>query len=190
LDGKLVYRDIIDFAQGSPAWLHTFAEVGTNAGLFVFAALFVWAWWHARGGPARNMAIVLVGPIAVTVVYILSEIVKTLVKEERPCRGGVATIAACPAVGDWSFPSNHSVLAAGAAGTLVLIWRALAWAVVPLAAMMAFSRVFVGVHYPHDVAAGFAFGIILAPLLALVLVGAITPLVRRLRLIPVLTPVL
>ncbi|MFD0466887.1 hypothetical protein ACFQ0B_00100 [Nonomuraea thailandensis] len=25
----------------TPAWLHTFAEVGTDAGLFLFAALFV-----------------------------------------------------------------------------------------------------------------------------------------------------
>nr|BFE84596.1 hypothetical protein GCM10020093_071970 [Planobispora longispora] len=49
----------------------------------------------------------------------------------------------------------------------------------PLAALMAFSRVFVGVHYPHDVAAGFALGVTLAPLLVLLLVGAGTPVVRR-----------
>jgi PAP2 superfamily len=93
----------------------------------------------------------------------------------------VTTIAACPPLDDWSFPSNHSVIAAGAAATLVLAWRGLAWVVFPLAAVMAFSRVFVGVHYPHDVAVGFLLGATLAPLLALLVVGAVTPAVRLVR---------
>ncbi|MEU6997346.1 phosphatase PAP2 family protein [Nonomuraea sp. NPDC046570] len=185
-----MYRDIIEFAQGTPAWVHTFFEVGTDAGLLVFAALYVLAWWRARGGPVRDMAIVLVGPVATVGAYVVSELVKIVVREERPCRGGLPTIAACPVVGDWSFPSNHAVLAAGAAGTLIVAWRALAWVVLPMAALMAFSRVFVGVHYPHDVAAGFLLGLVLAPLLALVLVGAVTPVVRRLREVRALASVL
>nr|WP_260407957.1 phosphatase PAP2 family protein [Planomonospora venezuelensis] len=158
--------------------MHAFAETGTDAGLFAFAALFVLAWWRARRRPPRDMALVLLGPVAVVLVYLFSEVVKILVREDRPCRG-LVTIAACPEAGDWSFPSNHSVIAAAAAGTLVLAWRALAPLVLPLAALMAFSRVFVGVHYPHDVAAGFLLGVALAPLLVLLLVGAGTPLVRR-----------
>ncbi|GIH92972.1 phosphatase PAP2 family protein [Planobispora siamensis] len=177
-----MYRDIVEFAQGAPAWLHAFAETGTDAGLFVFAALFVLAWWRARKGTPRDMALVLLGPAAVVAVYLTSELIKILVREERPCRGLTTTIAACPPVGDWSFPSNHAVIAAAAAGTLVLAWRALAAFVLPLAALMAFSRVFVGVHYPHDVIAGFLLGVIAAPLLVLLLTGAVTPVVRRLGL--------
>ncbi|WP_219471476.1 phosphatase PAP2 family protein [Nonomuraea rhizosphaerae] len=176
-----MYRDIVDFALTTPAWLHTLAEVGTDAGLFVFAALFLLCWWRARNAPARDLAIAIAGPAGVVCAYVLSEIVKTFVREGRPCRDGIATIAACPPPDDWSFPSNHSVIAAGAAGTLVLAWRALAWAVLPLAVLMAFSRVFVGVHYPHDVAAGFLIGLALAPLFALLLVGAVTPMVRLAR---------
>ncbi|WP_327087097.1 phosphatase PAP2 family protein [Nonomuraea sp. NBC_01738] len=175
-----MYRDIADFALTTPSWLHTFAEVGTDAGLFIFAALFVACWWRARNAPARELAIAVVGPAGVVGAYILSEIVKLLVREDRPCRG-VTTVAACPPLDDWSFPSNHAVIAAGAAGALTLAWRALAWFVIPLAAVMAFSRVFVGVHYPHDVAAGFLIGLVLAPLFALLLVGAVTPVIRVLR---------
>ncbi|GGS75658.1 hypothetical protein GCM10010156_38110 [Planobispora rosea] len=173
-----VYHDIVEFAQGTPGWLHAFAETGTDAGLFVFAALYVLAGWRARARQPRDMALVLLGPVAVTLVYLLSEVIKIVVREDRPCRG-LVTIAACPEAGDWSFPSNHAVIAAAAAGTLALAWRALAPFVLPLAALMAFSRVFVGVHYPHDVAAGFLLGVILAPLLVLLLVGAGTPVVRR-----------
>ncbi len=73
------------------------------------------------------------------------------------------------------------MIAAGAAGALILTWRSLAWVVLPLAAVMALSRVFVGVHYPHDVAAGFLIGLVLGPLYALLLVGAVTPVVRLAR---------
>jgi membrane-associated phospholipid phosphatase len=179
--GHVLYREIVDFALTTPAWLHTLAEVGTDAGLFVFAALFAACWWRARNAPARDLAIALAGPAGVVCAYVVSEVVKTFVKEGRPCRGGIATIAACPPSTDWSFPSNHSVIAGGAAGALILAWRALAWVVLPLAAVMAFSRVFVGVHYPHDVAAGLLIGVVLAPLFALLLVGAVTPMVRLAR---------
>ncbi|MGN9838471.1 phosphatase PAP2 family protein [Nonomuraea sp. H19] len=176
-----MYRDIADFALTTPAWLHTLAEVGTDAGLFVFAALFVVAALRAWRAPARDLALVIAGPAGVVVAYVVSEVVKILVREDRPCRGGIVTIADCPPPDDWSFPSNHSVIAAGAAATLVLAWRALAWVVFPLAAVMAFSRVFVGVHYPHDVAGGFLIGLALAPLFALLCVGAVTPAVRLAR---------
>ncbi|SEN16143.1 phosphatase PAP2 family protein [Nonomuraea pusilla] len=185
MDWTRVYRDIVDFALATPGWLHTFAEVGTDAGLFIFAALFVLCWWRAWNAPARDLAIAIAGPAGIVGAYLVSEIAKVFIREERPCRG-ITTIAVCPPAGDWSFPSNHSVIAAGAAATLVLAWRALAWVVLPLAALMAFSRVFVGVHYPHDVAGGFLLGLVLAPLFTLVLVGAVTPVVRlaRTRLSP------
>jgi undecaprenyl-diphosphatase len=186
MDWTHVYRDIVDFALTTPGWLHTLAEVGTDAGLFLFVALYAAAALRAWRAPARDLALVIAGPAGVVFAYVVSEVVKTIIREDRPCRGGVTTISACPPSGDWSFPSNHSVIAAGAAATLVLAWRALAWVVLPLAAVMAFSRVFVGVHYPHDVAAGFVLGLALAPLFALLLVGAVTPAVRlaRTRLSP------
>ncbi|MFC4114875.1 phosphatase PAP2 family protein [Nonomuraea zeae] len=181
-----MYYDIVDFARTTPGWLHTLAEVGTDAGLFLFVALFGVAAFRAWRAPARDLALVIAGPAGVVFAYVVSEVIKIFIREDRPCRGGVATIAACPPPDDWSFPSNHSVIAAGAAATLVLVWRALAWAVLPLAAVMAFSRVFVGVHYPHDVAVGFLLGLVLAPMFALLVVGAVTPAVRlaRTRLSP------
>ncbi|MGP3954498.1 phosphatase PAP2 family protein [Nonomuraea sp. 3N208] len=176
-----MYSDIVGFALATPYWLHTLAEAGTDAGLFVFAALFAVAALRAWRAPARDLALVIAGPAGVVFAYVVSEVIKTFVREDRPCRGGIATIADCPPPDDWSFPSNHTVIAAGAAATLVLAWRSLAWVVFPLAAAMAFSRVFVGVHYPHDVAAGFLLGLALAPLFALLVVGAVTPAVRLAR---------
>ncbi|TDB83438.1 phosphatase PAP2 family protein [Actinomadura sp. 7K534] len=187
-----LYREITEFAEGTPSWLHTVAEVGTDAGLLLFAALFVVGWWRARAGEARAMALALAAPFAVVAAYLVSEVSKTFIEEERPCRAvqGAVHIAACPAPGDWSFPSNHATIAAASAAVIVVAWRAMAPLVLPMAALMAFSRVFVGVHYPHDVAAGFVLGVVVAPLVVVALVAALRPLVESMRGFPLCGTVL
>ncbi|NDU77955.1 phosphatase PAP2 family protein [Actinomadura sp. DSM 109109] len=178
-----LYREITEFAQGTPSWVHSAADVGTDAGLLLFAVLFVVGWWRARGLDGRAMGLALAAPFAVVSAYLVSEVSKSFIQEERPCRAvaGAVHIAACPSPGDWSFPSNHATIAAASAAAIVVAWRAMAPVVLPMAALMAFSRVFVGVHYPHDVAAGFLVGVVVAPLAALVLVLAARPLVEALR---------
>ncbi|MEU8124825.1 phosphatase PAP2 family protein [Spirillospora sp. NPDC049024] len=178
-----LYREITEFAQGTPSWVHSAADVGTDAGLLLFAVLFVAGWVRARGMDARAMGLALAAPFAMVSAYLVSEVSKSFIQEERPCRAvaGAVHIAACPAQGDWSFPSNHATIAAASAAAIVVAWRATAPLVLPLAALMAFSRVFVGVHYPHDVAAGFLVGVVVAPTAAMVLVLALRPLVEALR---------
>ncbi|QFG26737.1 phosphatase PAP2 family protein [Actinomadura sp. WMMB 499] len=182
-----LYREIAEFAHGTPSWVHTVAEIGTDAGLLLFAALFVAGWWRARGADARAMGLALAAPFAVVAAYLVSEVSKTFIEEERPCRAvaGAMNIAECPAVGDWSFPSNHATIAAASAAAIVVAWRAMAPVVLPLAVLMAFSRVFVGVHYPHDVAAGFVLGCVAAPVVEVLLARAGAPLVDALRGVPV-----
>ncbi|GAA2592859.1 phosphatase PAP2 family protein [Actinomadura fulvescens] len=180
------YRTITGFAEGLPSWVHTVAEIGTDAGLLVFAALFVAGWWRARGQTGRAMVLALAAPFAVVAAYLVSEVSKTFLEEERPCRAvpDAASIAACPAPGDWSFPSNHATIAAASAAVIVVAWRSMAAVVLPLAALMAFSRVFVGVHYPHDVAAGFLLGVTVAPVVVLVLARLLGPAVEPMRAWP------
>jgi membrane-associated phospholipid phosphatase len=178
-----LYRNVTDFAQGTPGWVHTAAEVGTDAGLVLFAALMAAGWWRARPRTSRSMALILLAPVVTVAAYLLSEVSKTLLDQERPCRAvaGAVPIAVCPAPGDWSFPSNHATIAAASAVALTLAWRAVAPLVLPLMLLMAFSRVFVGVHYPHDVAAGVAVGAGTAALLGLLAAPAATGVVRALR---------
>ncbi len=59
---------------------------------------------------------------------------------------------------DPSFPSGHAAVCFACATMLALLVPRLAAPVLVLAAAIAFSRVYVGVHYPVDVLAGAALG--------------------------------
>jgi undecaprenyl-diphosphatase len=87
------------------------------------------------------------------------ELVKPLVHRTRPFDEMSGTV-----IGgrphDPSFPSGHSANAFGAAFTLSRVapgGAAVWWA---LAAIVAFSRVYLGVHYPIDVVGGAATGVL------------------------------
>lgn len=185
MDSSGLYRDITDSARSAPGWAQSAFEGWTEYGLLLFGLLFIAAWWRARGqaGP-RAVALAVAAPLATALAYVASELVKSAVDEERPCRavvGAAAPLLACPAPGDWSFPSNHSAIAGAAAVALALAVRRLALAAVPLAVLMAFSRVFVGVHYPHDVLAGLLLGGALAALAVPALTGPISTMTAAMR---------
>ncbi|WP_392893286.1 phosphatase PAP2 family protein [Streptomyces sp. LN699] len=185
MDSSDLYRDITDFAHTTPPWVRSASEAWTEYGLFAFGLLFIAVWWRARGHAApRAMALAVLAPLATAVAYVASELVKSTVDEDRPCRtvaGAAASLIPCPEYGDWSFPSNHSSIAGAAAVALALAVGRLALLTVPLALLMAFSRVFVGVHFPHDVALGLLLGGSLAALFVLALAGAISRITATMR---------
>ncbi|MFB6716709.1 phosphatase PAP2 family protein [Streptomyces sp. NPDC056237] len=179
-----LYRDITDFAHDMPSWVQHLAEIWTELGLLVFGVLFITGWWRARRADEGALALAVLAPLATAFAYVGSEVFKSLVNEERPCRavaGAAASLVPCPPAGDWSFPSNHSAIAGAAAVALAIARPRLAWLTVPLALLMAFSRVFVGVHYPHDVAVGLLLGAALAAAVVAVLRRPARSLARTVR---------
>lgn len=187
-----LYREVNQFAQGLPSWVHTVAEIGTEAGLLLFAMLFVLGWWRARREENKSMAVALLVPVVTIGAYLISETVKSVIREARPCNAmqKVQTIADCPPTGDWSLPSNHATVVAACPAAIIVARPRMAFVVVPLAALMGFSRVFIGVHYPYDVVAGFALGAIAAPLLTPLLAPPCTLMVKHLRRHRLLRPLL
>ena len=95
--------------------------------------------------------------VGLTLVALL--VVGGFIVERRPFVADGDTIQLISHSADNSFPSDHAAMAAAAATVGVLAWR---WAGVPLATLavvIGVSRVFVGVHYPGDVVAGWAIGV-------------------------------
>ncbi|MGX1226675.1 phosphatase PAP2 family protein [Streptomyces ambofaciens] len=173
------YRSVTGALADAPSWTGTVLEVATEGTLVILGVLLLRVWWTAvRRKDARVAAGAVLTGLGTVAAYALSEAVKLVVDEERPCRAlgaGADALAACPGVGDWSFPSNHATLAAGLAAGLAVLRPRLGVITLPLAGAAALLRVLVGVHYPHDVLAGAALGgaVVAAVLLALL------PLARR-----------
>ncbi|MBM0277303.1 phosphatase PAP2 family protein [Micromonospora tarensis] len=175
------YRDVVDAAASSPEPVRWFVGHATEGVILLLGALLLLAALSRRSGGPHDRALALVAPLPALLAYAGSEWFKTVVDEERPCRAiGRAIIAdACPPPGDWSFPSNHATIAGALAVTTLLISRRLGLVALPLAALAAFSRVFVGVHYPHDVIAGVLFGALVAVVATPLLARPTTELLRR-----------
>ena len=64
-----------------------------------------------------------------------------------------------PPPSGWSFPSGHSCASFAAATAIFLRDKRWGTGALLLAALIAFSRVFLFVHYPTDVLAGSALGV-------------------------------
>ncbi|MFF0946063.1 phosphatase PAP2 family protein [Kocuria sp. CPCC 205300] len=153
------------------------AEIVAGPGLFTLVGtavvIAVWSWLRDREAFWR---LVCAG-LGVVGAYLTSEVIKLLVSQPRPCRVlDVTTVLGCPQVGDWSWPSNHSVIAAAFATACIIAAPRLMWFVAPMAVLIAFSRVAAGVHYLHDVASGLALG----TALVVVMVVMLRPVVDRL----------
>ncbi|MGW1229063.1 phosphatase PAP2 family protein [Streptomyces sp. NPDC001515] len=180
IDGGL-YTRVTELARHSPGPLDAAVRLWTDYGLAVFAVLMLVSWWRSRSGDPARTAAALCAPLVVVAAFLVNDVVKSLVQEQRPCRTlQVLTVEACPPLGDWSFPSNHTTVAAAAATAIWLADRrlgALAWAA---ALLMGASRVWVGAHYPHDVAVALLVGLLTAwPLTAAA--RRCAPAVERLR---------
>jgi len=176
-----LYRWVTDLAQQTPEPVNEAVRFFSDYGLGVFAVLMLLAWWRARSAEPARMAATLAVPLAVVATFVVNDLVKALFDEQRPCRTlHTVTVEPCPALGDWSFPSNHTAIAVASATALLVAHRRLGWTAVPVALLMAVSRVWIGVHYPHDVLAAAVVGVAVAWPLT-VAAGRAAPAVEQLR---------
>jgi len=108
--------------------------------------------------PALRMAVVgLVG-------LALYKYLKSRLVRERPYISLAGITPGTRALDRYSFPSGHTLHAVSFTTVAVTSFPELAWLLVPFAALVAASRVVLGLHYPSDVAAGAVIGAALAVL--------------------------
>ena len=88
-------------------------------------------------------------------------LLKNLVRRIRPCDINDAVRVLIPYPSDYSFPSGHTAVSFAAASALYFAGEKYLWkAALVLAAFIAFSRMYLYVHYPTDVLGGVVIGII------------------------------
>jgi membrane-associated phospholipid phosphatase len=179
------YRDLTGFAQHT-AWLNGVMALYTVGAIVLLALMAGYAWWWARSrADLAAMAAVLWLGLGTVVCVGLGLGLKQVFKETRPCLViHVATVQACPGATDYSFPSDHTTVAVALAVGLWLVNRKLGLVGAALALVEAFSRVYLGQHYPHDVLAAIVlstavmllgWALLRRPLVRLVTALATTP---------------
>jgi membrane-associated phospholipid phosphatase len=135
---------------------------GADGIVFIGIAFWV-ALARRRIAPAASVL------VAVFASQVLSNLMKDAVGRARPSLTYADVHPLVPLPGSSSMPSGHAWIAGAAATVLwVVVPARRAW-IVGLAALIALSRVYLGVHYPSDVLVGVAGGVATG---LLVLLGA------------------
>jgi len=111
--------------------------------------------------------LVIIGIVAILITSIIVSLLKISVAEPRPFitlkNIHLLVIEKDP----YSFPSGHTANAFALATAFGLNWKIhifkknvrLIWLLIPVAAIIGFSRIYIGVHYPVDVLVGGIIGI-------------------------------
>lgn len=119
-------------------------------------------WLLAAGGMLctrkyRRQGLILLAALAAGVL-VGNVCLKNLIARPRPCwlDNSVRLLVSSPT--DYSFPSGHTLSSAIGAAVLTKTDRRFGWAAIPIAAVIAFSRLYLFVHYPSDILASAVLG--------------------------------
>lgn len=123
-------------------------------------------------GRRRALQVLVVAALAVGAADLLAyRVLKPWAARPRPEHAGIAVIKRVPPGGRLGFPSNHAMNAGAAAAVLSVAHPGASIVFWGLAFLVAYSRVYVGMHYPLDVLAGLAFGAMLGVPWGLLMLG-------------------
>jgi len=144
----------------------------------LFVVIIIFLLW--KGGKKGRITVLLIIPVIFLSDQIAYSVIKPWVMRMRPCQAFEALGTVNMLIGmktSFSFPSNHAANSFAAATLFAFVYPRKSWIYFTLASMVAFSRVYVGVHYPFDVIAGALLGVVCAA----VVFGLFTWIAKRLK---------
>lgn len=173
------------FARLTP-WLHTPARLYAEYGVVLLAGLLLLSWFLTRrDGDLRRATAALWAPAGALIAIGVNQVLVAAVAEPRPYTAMPHALVLVSRSTDYSFPSDHAVMAGAVTVGVLLVNRKLGLVTAAFAVLMAVTRIYVGAHFPLDVAAGLAVGAIVA----LGSYGAARPLFSRFVVLLARTPV-
>jgi undecaprenyl-diphosphatase len=157
------------------AWLHGVMEFFAKYGVVLLAVALVVGWWLSRQRSSpRGVTISVWGALSALIALAIAQPISSAVDERRPFVAIPTALTLIHHASDAGFPSDHATASGAVAAALLFVsWR-LGLVASLIALIIAFSRVYVGVHYPQDVLAGLALGAVVACLGVWLLVPLLT----------------
>jgi membrane-associated phospholipid phosphatase len=141
-------------------FFHRLSAAFTGGWIYLFFIAMVWP-FNRRWA---KETLLNVTPPLMAATLIVEGPIKQYFRRRRPFIDVVRTIVIGKKPGNWSFPSGHASSSFGGAYIVGKYIPALRPVVYSLAALVAFSRIYLGAHYPGDVVTGSLVGIGLAKL--------------------------
>lgn len=134
--------------------MKTITFLGDGGWFWIVLAFYFLAMKKTRKAGFCVLGALILGAITTNIVL------KPLLKRPRPYDVSKNLERLIPAQEDWSFPSGHTTASFAASGVVYLVvsekWGA---ATMALATTIAYSRMYLGVHYLSDVMAGVSVGL-------------------------------
>lgn len=162
-------------------WAHGFFTSYAKYGIVLFAVLLVAAYLDGRQhDDLRAVAGSVWAAGAALVALGIGQLIGGAIDRARPYEAMTGVHLLVDKTTDFSFPSDHATAAGAVAVGLLLTNRRWGIVAAALAIVMAFTRVYVGAHYPGDVIAGLALGGVVAAAGAVLVVPLLTRLADHL----------
>jgi undecaprenyl-diphosphatase len=165
-----VFESLLAFDRAAGIWLAALLEhhwidqvmlvasaIGAKGAVWIVLGLITWAAAPAKGMKAWRLLLAL--GLAGLMVDV---IIKPTIDRARPFVDHVEYREIGVRPDTPSFPSGHAATSAAGALAFARIWPAAAIPAWTLAALIAISRIALGVHFPSDVLVGFVLGGLLA----------------------------
>jgi membrane-associated phospholipid phosphatase len=156
LDDRLLLA-VNGLARHTP-WLHGVVLGYATYGVVLFAVLLLVGIAGSRTAGDRRLAAAGWACTATLVAVGINQPVGGRFAEARPYTTHPQLLVLASRSSDFSFPSDHAVMAGAAAAGLWLVSRRLGAVAAIAAVVMAAARVYIAAHYPWDVVAGLLLG--------------------------------
>ncbi len=147
---------------GTRSFVHGFFATISRLGdgIFWYALMIALALAGGDRGIAASAQLAATGLASLA----LYRVLKHRIRRPRPCADHAGVIALVAPLDQFSFPSGHTLHAVAFTVIACAWFPTLAIVLVPFTALVALSRVVLGLHYPSDVLCAIAIGLALAGL--------------------------
>jgi undecaprenyl-diphosphatase len=159
LDTKLTQW--INAPAGASPLLDQFMPIITDAGIPLMIFAIAVQWFLKPDRDHRRHALIATG-LSFLLGEALNQFVLHFIHRPRPYDAGVSHLMIEKSA-DWSFPSDHTTAAVAIVGALAILgYRRQALIFSLAAALICYSRIYVGMHYASDVLGGAVTALIAA----------------------------